>query len=122
MGAKPILVDTDPNSEHQLVAFRLRLNSLRGELRLTRDEENLRRNGVIGVGIENNAGIGADFDLARLCSGQVDVHVDVREVQHREYLAAGGENLADVGEAILNAPRFRRHERIVGDLHLAADR
>ena len=49
---------------------------------------------------------------------QIDVHVDVGDVEHREDLAARGKHLADVGDAVLDAALSRRDERIVGDVDL----
>ena len=53
------------------------------------------------------------------CSGrQIDVHVDIRHVEHGEDLAAGRQHFADIGDAVLDAAVARRDQRIVGDIDL----
>ena len=47
---------------------------------------------------------------------QVDVHVDVRGVEHREDLAARREDFTDIGDAVLDASLARRDEGIVEDV------
>jgi hypothetical protein len=37
-------------------------------------------------------------------------------VEHHEDMAAGGQDLADIGDPILNAALARRDQRVVGDL------
>src|SRR4029079_9299963 len=60
------------------------------------------------------AGIVANLGFAHLGSRQIDVHVDVGEVEHREDLTTSRENFADIGNAILDAAAPRRAERVVG--------
>ena len=47
---------------------------------------------------------------------QIDVHVDVRDIQHREHLAAGRKHLADIGDSILNPAIARGDQIVVADV------
>ena len=78
----------------------------------------LSRGSAIRHGVEHDARVGADLHLAGLVSGQIDVHVDVADVEHGEDLAARGQHLADIGDAVLDAAVARRDERVVGDVDL----
>ena len=102
--------------EHQLIAFALGLHRLGCELRLIGDESNLGRDGKVGTCIEHNAGIIAYFGFAHFRSGQIDVHVDVGEIEHREDFTASRKNLADIGNPILDAAVSRRAERVIGNV------
>ena len=72
--------------------------------------------GWAGIGVEHDAGVGAEPDPAGVRRRQVDVHVDIGGVEHGEDLAAGCQNLADIGDAVLDRPVARRDERIVDDV------
>ena len=72
----------------------------------------------VRIGVEHDARVGADLDSAGLHGRQVDVHVDVRDVEHGEHLAARGQHLADIGDAVLDAPVARSDERVVRDVDL----
>ena len=71
---------------------------------------------VIGIGVEHDARVGAELDPAGLRGRQINVHVDIGGIEHREDLAAGRQNLADIGDTILDPPVARRDERIVEDV------
>ena len=73
---------------------------------------------TIGHGVEHDARIGADLHLAGLGGRQIDVHIDIADVEHREDPAAGRQHLADIGDAVLDASVARRDERVVGDVDL----
>ena len=103
--AQPLGIDPHPDPEHQLVALVLGLHGLGRELRLRGDERDLRRDRDDRVGVEHDARVGADLHLAGLVGRQIDVHVDVFDVEHGEDLAAGGQHLADIGDAVLDAAR-----------------
>ncbi len=111
-------IDLHPDPEHQLVALVLGLHRLGRELRLRGDERHLRRDRQIGPGVEHDARVGADLHFAGVRRRQIDVHVDVSDVEHGEHPAARGQHLADIGDAVLDAPVARRDERIVGDVDL----
>ena len=66
---------------------------------------------MFGIGIEHDAGLGADLGPACVHCRQVDVHVDVRDIEHREDLAAGRQHLADMGDAVLDAAVARSDQR-----------
>ena len=96
----------------------LRLHRLRRELRLGRDERRPSPGSRAGIGVEHDARIRSDLDLAGLHRRQIDVHVDIGDVEHGEDLAAGRQHLADIGDAVLDAAVARRDQRIVGDVDL----
>ena len=56
--------------------------------------------------------------LAGVSGRQIDVHVDVGDIEHREDFAARRQHFADVGDAVLDAAVLRRDKRIVGDVDL----
>ena len=56
------------------------------------------------------------FTFPASCGRQVDVHVDIGGVEHGEDFAAGRQDLADIGDAILDAAVARRDQRVVGNL------
>jgi hypothetical protein len=116
--AQSLRIDLHPDPEHQLVALVLRLHRLRGELRLGDDERHFRRDRYVGDGVEHDAGVGADSHLTGFVGGKIDVHIHVGDVEHGEDAAARGQHLADVRDAVLDAPVARRDERIVGDIDL----
>ena len=68
------------------------------------------------IGVEHDARVGADLHPARLRGRQIDVHVDIGGVEHREDLAAGRQHLADIGDAVFDAAVARRDQRVVGDI------
>ena len=107
MSAQQRRVDLDPDPEHELVALAPGLDHLGRELRLVGDEKDLRRQGLVGQGIEQDAALAADDDLARLQGRQEDVHIDVGEVEHGEDLSAGGQHLAEIGQPVLDAAVLR---------------
>ena len=47
---------------------------------------------------------------------QVDIHVDIRGVEHRKDFAARREDFAHIGDAVLNASLLRCDEGIVEDI------
>ena len=57
-----------------------------------------------------------NFTLPACSRRQIDVHVDIGRIEHGEDLAAGGQDLADIGDPILDAAVARRDQRVVGDL------
>ena len=59
---------------------------------------------ALGQGIEHDARLGSDPDPTGFIRRQVDVHIDIGGVEHREDLAAGRQHLADIGDAVLDAP------------------
>ena len=118
MRTQPLGIDPHPDAKHQLVALGLGFDGLRRELRLARDKQDLRRNRMVRIGVEHDAGIGAELDLAGVRGRQIDVHVDIGGIEHREDLAAGRQHFADIGDAVFDAAIARRDQRVVGDLDL----
>ena len=117
---KHLRIDLQLHSEHQLGAFVRGLDRLRGELRVGRDKADFCRNNVVGDGIEDNAGLVADREPARVRRRQEHRHIDIGEVEDRGDRRAGGDNLAGPRKLILNAPQSRRHEGQIIDDRLDA--
>jgi hypothetical protein len=64
----------------------------------------------------HDPGLGAEPDPAGIRGRQVDVHVNVRGVEHRKDPASRGEDFAHIGNTVLDAPLPRRDESIVEDV------
>ena len=99
---KNLRIDLELDAKHQLGAFVLGLDGLRGELRVGRDEADLRRNDVVGDGIEDDAGLVADRQPAGVRRGQEDRHIDVGEVEDGDDRRAGGDDFAGPRKLILH--------------------
>ncbi len=114
------MVGIDPHldAEHQLVALAFGLDRLRRELRLRRDEGDMRGNGAFRIGVEHDFGVRSDFGAAGVGGWQIDVHIDVRNIEQGEHFAAGRQNFADIGDTVLDATDGRRDQRIVRDIDL----
>ena len=116
MIARPLRIDPHPYPEHQLVALALGLHGFRGELRLASQEGDFCRNRRARIGVEHDPRIGADLDPAGFRGRQIDVHVDIRDIQHGEDLAARRQHLADIGDAVLQPTVARCHQVVVLDV------
>jgi hypothetical protein len=103
MGAEQLRVDPDPHPEHELIALGLGLDRLRRELRVGREEGNLRRDRAVGQRVEHDLCVCPEPDAPGLPGRQEDIHVDARDVEHGEHLAAGAQHLSDIGEPVLDA-------------------
>src|SRR5271167_2154860 len=68
---------------------------------------------VFGV---NCAWLARNTTLAGIHGRQIDVHIDVRSVEHRKDLAASREDFTHIGNPVLDAPLARRDEGIVEDV------
>ena len=111
-------IDANPNAEHQLVAFRLRLDHFGRELRLIGDECDVCRNGSVWISVKHDPCVVADLYMAGRKCRQVDVHIDVPDVEHGEDPAASRKYLAGIGDTISDPAIARRDERVVGDFTL----
>ena len=113
-------IDLQLHSEHQLGAFVRGLHRLRGELRVGGDKADFCRNDVVGHGIEDNAGLVADRQPARVRRGEEDRHIDIGEVEDGGDRRAGRDDLARPRKLILDASQPRRHEGQIIDDRLDA--
>ena len=62
-------IDANPDAEHQLFPFRLRLDHFRRELRLIAMNLTFAGMGVSGIGIEHNARFVTDLHMTTSCVG-----------------------------------------------------
>lgn len=118
MCEQEIRVDPNLDAEHELVALVLGLDRLWSELSLRGEEGDMRRNDELRPCVEHDSRFGPSPGAAGLSGRQIDIHIDIRNVEKREDLAAGRQHLADIGDAILDAAESRRDQGVVGDIDL----
>jgi hypothetical protein len=102
--AGDLLGHLDLHTEHQLLALALGLDELGRELRLRRHEADVTGDGVLRIEVDGDAPLRAHLQRRRLVGRQVDLHVHVLQVHQRQRLAAGGQHLARLGQAVKHAP------------------
>jgi hypothetical protein len=109
-------IDLEFDAKHQFRPLVRGLDGLRGELRVSGDEADARRNDIVGDRIEDDASVVADREPTRVRSGQEDRHVDVGEVEDGDDRRAGGDDLASPGKLVLDPSQPGRHEgQIIDD-------
>ncbi len=111
-------IDLRPDAEHELLALALRFDRLGRELRDIGHETDLCRNDDIGRGIEHQANLAADAHAPRDRFRQEESHIDVGQIDEVHDPAAAGDDLARLGNPILDAAAARRLEVAVADIRL----
>ena len=115
-----LAVDLRLDAEHQLLPLAGRLHGLGRELRGAGDIGHLRRNHILRRGVEHDAHLAAQRHLADHRLGQEEGHVDIAEIHQVEHLAAAGQDLAGLRDAVLHAAGARGLELAVLDVGLDA--